>query len=442
MNHHITEKELAAWQQDFVADPMNVLRRNALAGTDIKQVAIDSQLLLSNQPCFTHEVKSGNILAQNKTGRCWLFSALNTLRVKAIAKHNLKQSFAFSVNYINFWDKLEKSNWFLEEIIKCIDEVPLGDRARALLRWPMMEGGQWFMACDLIAKYGLVPDETMPDTFAGSDSGNLNQCLNFRLRMAAVELRRAYEQGGDTEVLLQCKEETLRDVYQMLCCTLGTPPRQVEYTYYDAAGTYHRLPQQTPAEFYHYMADTDLADYVCVANAPTANRPFHQVYTLRDSGNVTGTRGARYYNLEMADVKELVIRQLQDGEAVWFGCDCMKMMDRQKGAMSRYLYQYRPLFGVELDMDKGDMINYFHSQPNHNMTIAGVELVNGTPRRWKVENSWGSQVGHNGFYVMDDDFMEQYAFLFVIHKKHLSQQQLAEAEGRPVVLESWDPLGA
>ncbi|MGM9663017.1 MAG: aminopeptidase C [Oscillospiraceae bacterium] len=442
MTEKITAKELAAWEERFRRDPMNALRENALADTDIKQVAIDRQKLLENQPCFSDEVKSGTILAQSKTGRCWLFAALNTLRVKAIARHGLKPGFAFSANYLAFWDKLERANWFLEEIIRHIGEVPLGDRARALLRAPIQEGGQWFMACDLIDKYGLVPNELMPDTFAGADSGNLNQCLSFQLRMAAAELRRMHEEGRGEDALRARKEAFLQGIYQILRCALGAPPASFSYAYYDAKGDYRRLPEQTPQEFYRFMTGTDLRDYVCVANAPTATHPFHRTFTIRDSGNVVGTGGALYYNLEMPVIKELLVRQLQDGQSVWFGCDCMKMMDRQKGVMSRELYRYESLFGLPFEMDKGDMLSYFHSQPNHNMAIVGVDIVDGAPRRWKVENSWGSQVGQAGFYTMDDGFLEQYAFLFVIEKKYLTGAQLEELTQEPIVLEPWDPLGA
>ncbi|WP_158097397.1 MULTISPECIES: C1 family peptidase [unclassified Flavonifractor] len=441
MEKQIKQRDILSWQETLAADPLRPMRQNCLAHTDLKQVAIDQSLLVENRPCFSLEVEGGSILAQNKTGRCWLFSALNILRVGTIRKQRLKPTFAFSVNYLNFWDKLEKANLFLERILEHLEQVPSGDYVRSLLRFPVQEGGQWFMFRDLVKKYGLVPAEVMPETYAAADSGNLNQCLNFKLRAGAAELKRLWEGGASQQELRAYKETILEAIYRILCCTLGTPPRSFRYEYYDRDGQYHILAEQTPMEYAKSVLDHDLDDYITVANYPTKDKPFRRVYQIPGHKNMEGGGPALYYNLEMADIKSMLIRQLQDGEGIWFGCDCMKMMDRQQGVMSRELYDYEGLFGVPFHMEKGDMLDFFQSEPNHNMTITGVDLVDGKPTRWKVENSWGSEVGHGGFYVMDDSFLEHYAFLFVLHKRCLTPEQLADLEQTPIPLPSWDPMG-
>ena len=441
MEKQIGGPELQAWRAAFDADPLNRMRQNCLAHTDIKQVALDQNLLVKNRPCFSCEVAGGTILAQNKTGRCWLFSALNILRAGTIRKEHLKPDFAFSVNYLNFWDKLEKANRFLQWMLEHMDQVPHGEEARALLRWPVREGGQWFMFRDLVKKYGLVPAEVMPETYAAADSGNLNQCLNLKLRAGAAELKRLWESSAPRQALLDGKERLLGEVYGILCCALGTPPTSFRYEYYDRDGVYHRLDEQTPLEYARTVLEHDLDDYVTVTNYPTRDKPFRRVYQIPGHGNMEGGGPAVYYNLEMADIKPMLVRQLQDGEAIWFGCDCIKMMDRQRGLMSRYAYDYQGLFGVSFHMEKGDMVDFLQSEPNHNMLLSGVDVLDGAPVRWKVENSWGSEVGHGGYYVMDDSYLEQYAFLFVLHKRFFTPEQLEDLEQEPILLPPWDSMG-
>ena len=63
-----------------------------------------------------------------------------------------------------FWDKLEKANYFLENIIETRDE-PLDSRMiQALLSDPLSDGGQWDMFVNLVDKYGVVPKSFMPET--------------------------------------------------------------------------------------------------------------------------------------------------------------------------------------------------------------------------------------------------------------------------------------
>lgn len=47
----------------------------------------------------------------------------------------------------------------------------------------------------------------------------------------------------------------------------------------------------------------------------------------------------------------------------------------------------------------------------------------------------------DGRYMMDDSFLEKYAFQFVINKKYLTRTQLSELKQKPIVLRSDDPMG-
>lgn len=70
-------------------------------------------------------------------------------------KHDLKE-FELSQAYLFFWDKLEKANYFLEQMIDTADEDLEGRLVQRLLSQPVADGGQWDMAANLVEKYGLV----------------------------------------------------------------------------------------------------------------------------------------------------------------------------------------------------------------------------------------------------------------------------------------------
>lgn len=92
---------------------------------------------------------------QRASGRCWLFASTNVFRVAIMKKHNLKE-FELSQAYLFFWDKLEKANWFLEQIIDTAQEDLDTRLVQELLAAPVNDGGQWDMVVNLVAKYGLV----------------------------------------------------------------------------------------------------------------------------------------------------------------------------------------------------------------------------------------------------------------------------------------------
>lgn len=100
-------------------------------------------------------VEGAPITNQKSSGRCWLFAATNVFRVAIMKRYNMKE-FELSQSYLFFWDKLEKANYFMEQILDTLDEN-LDDRlVQTLLKDPVGDGGQWDMAANLVEKYGLV----------------------------------------------------------------------------------------------------------------------------------------------------------------------------------------------------------------------------------------------------------------------------------------------
>jgi len=61
------------------------------------------------------ELEGTPVTNQRSSGRCWLFASTNVFRVPIIKKYKLT-GFELSQNYLFFWDKLEKANFFLERM--------------------------------------------------------------------------------------------------------------------------------------------------------------------------------------------------------------------------------------------------------------------------------------------------------------------------------------
>jgi len=372
-----------------------------------------------------------------------MFAALNNIRYSISKKLNIKNhDFELSQSYTMFWDKLEKSNYFLENIIETRDLKLDSRKVMWLLSNPTNDGGQWDMFTGIIEKYGIVPKYMMPESYSSSNSKVLNKILNLKLRDYASILRKMSRNGADLPELRDTKENMVEEIYSVLSHFLGEPPRAFDFEYRNKDGEFYRDENITPVEFYNKYSGVKMKDYVSIINAPTDDKPFHQTYTVEFLGNVVEGQKIHYLNLDINKLKELSIAQLKDGEPVWFGCDVGQWSDREQGIMDTELYNYEDVLNVEFSLDKGERLKYGESVLTHAMVFTGVNLYNDRPDRWKVQNSWGEDAGQDGFFVMSDNWFEEFNYEVVINKKYLSEQLLKDYKKEPVQLAPWDPMGS
>ena len=184
-----------------------------------------------------------------------------------------------------------------------------------------------------------------------------------------------------------------------------------------------------------------LKNYVSIVNAPTKDKPYNEVYTVDYLGNVIGGKEIRYLNLEMKEFKKLVVKQLKNRELVWFGSDCSRYGDRPNGLWDDKLFAYDDSFGMDLTLSKESSLDNRHSAMNHAMVLTGVNLIDEEPTKWKIENSWGTNVANKGYYMCSDSWFDRFVYQAVINKKHLTTKQLKCLEKEPKHLNPWDPMG-
>ncbi|WP_195957450.1 aminopeptidase C [Enterococcus gallinarum] len=437
ISKNTTEKFAEAYQQN---NKQNALQRGVVKN-GITASAETIQGHVNNVPVFSVDVTTGKVSNQKQSGRCWMFAALNTFRHKMLNAFNLKD-FELSQNHTFFWDKYEKANYFYENVLATAQE-PLSSRKVAfLLQTPQQDGGQWDMIVSIFQKYGVVPKAVMPESSNSSNSRDLNNYLNKKLRKDAGTLRQLVADGQSEAAIQEAKEGMLQEIYNFLATSLGAPPETFDFEYRDEEKNYHIDRGLTPQTFYDKYVGVDLDDYVSIINAPTADKPYNKSYTVEMLGNVVGGKEVKYLNVDMETFKKLAIAQLEQGESVWFGCDVGQSSTRDSGIMALDAYNMNDLFDIDFTMTKAQRLDYGESLMTHAMVLTGVDIVDGKSTKWKVENSWGEKVGTNGFFVMSDEWMDEYTYQIVVRKEFLTAEQLAAFEAEPQVLAPWDPMGA
>lgn len=416
-------------------DKLTTLQR-ALVKNSISNSVISNEIKGKDTFKFSIDIKTMTATNQKQSGRCWIFAGLNVLREIIASKYNI-ENFEFSQNYVAFYDKLEKINFALEKLI----ELRNKDEDDRVLLWLLdngiADGGQWDMLVNVIEKYGLVSKDAMLETESSSGTREVNYLVNCMIRKFNHKIRKM----KNLKEIRALKESTIKDAYNLLCTCFGTPPAKFDFEYVNKNGEYHLEKDLKPIEFYkNYVGDV-LKDYVSIINAPTTDKPFNKVYTVDYLGNVVGGNDIKYLNLELKEFKKLVLAQLKDKEVVWFGSDCSRYGDRSVGIWDDKLFTYNESFGIDFNFTKEEALVNRNSAMNHAMVITGVNLDEDNPTKWKIENSWGSEVANKGYYLCSDSWFDRFVYQAVVNKKYLTKEQKDILKKKASHLNPWDPMG-
>ena len=441
----IQAEDLLAAKNAWSQERANAVAKNAVTSMGIRTAARVPEAVAKNALAFDIDLAQGDRCNQQRSGRCWMFASLNTMRYRTIKKYNLK-TFELSQAYPLFWDKLEKSNWFLCNIIDTLDEPLDGRLVSYLLTDPICDGGQWDMFRALVAKYGVCPKEAMPETACSKNTHEMDAYLTRYLRGCARRLRDAHAAGTAVDDLQQMRAQMVEEIYALLVTCLGEPPATFEVRLRDKDDNLALSGTFTPQEFFATAVDMQLDDFVSLISAPTADKPFGHAFTVSRLGNVVEAGGVRYLNLPVDELKRVAVAQLADGLPVWFGCDVDQSYLREEGIMDTASIDIDGLFGfaVEKCLDRAERLDYGESLMTHAMVFEGVRLnEDGKPTLWKVENSWGKDHGRDGFDTISDAWFDEYVYQVVVDKKYLTPQQRDVYENeQAAVLAPWDPMGS
>ena len=435
----ITDKELQEIQGSFKLDaPTKAIQNILTSDANIKANALNRKLQGKIDHYFKYRVDVKGITDQQQSGRCWMFTSMNVLRPSIMKKYNIS-SFDFSHNYLYFWDIFEKSNLFLENIIATAGQ-PMEDRAvTEFFKNPVNDGGVWNLYYNAAKKYGVVPQEVMPETAHSNNTSQLLSVVNEKLRMGGYTLREMAAAGEKEKALRAEKTNILKDVYRILALCLGEPPHQFTWRYKTTDGQICELKDYTPKQFYDEItpADFNPENYIMVMNDPT--REYYKTYEIANYRNTIEGINWIYLNLPNEDIKAAALASIKNNEALYASCDVGKQMNSKEGILDPSMYDYESLLGVKLQMDKKARILTRQSGSSHAMTLVGCDTdENDKPVKWEFENSWGPAAGHNGYLTFTDKWFDEYMFRLVVKKQYLNEKALEALKGKPVQLPAWD----
>ncbi|BDR55208.1 aminopeptidase [Bombiscardovia apis] len=445
----LSSSALEGLREEFDQRPANRLAMNAVTSSGIEPVAhnYDRSRLLQHR--FSVSVDNGKVTTQAHSGRCWLFSSLNVARFVARRALNIDTEstsnpagdFEFSQNYAMYCDKLERVNYFLQDTAALVraGEPVDSQLMQFLLSDVMGDGGQWVMAMNLYKKYGAVPKQYYPETASSQNTGEMNYQLRSLLHQAVAHM------AEDPSSIDQIVKDYTAAGHRILTIHLGTPPTSFDWEWTDKDGNFHRDGEITPQEFWQKYVKAGLEDYVCLVDDPRREHPKGKKIGIEHLGNVAGGDPTEYLNVDAQFMKDCA-RQLlsEQGLPVWFGADCHPMMDRKEGQWATDLFEYGRVYDVDFDLDKEERVRFGQSAMNHAMAFVGVDVADDgkTTNRWKVENSWGSAIADKGYFVMSDDWFDEYVYEVAVPKSMLPEEYRKAFDEPAIMLPAWDPMGA
>lgn len=435
----ITEKELQEIQSSFKEDPATKAIQNVLtSNANITANALNNSLQGKIDHYFKYRVNVKGITDQKSSGRCWMFTSMNVLRPSIIEKYNLSE-FDFSHNYLYFWDIFEKSNLFLENIIATSKDSFDDRTVEYLFKSPVSDGGVWNLYYNLGQKYGVVPQEVMPETAHSNNTRQMINLVNEKLRLGGYNLREQAASGKKIQELRNEKAIILKDVYRILVLCLGEPPKQFTWRYKDKNGSVKELSSYTPQQFYKEITPEDYSpsNYIMIMNDPT--REYYKLYEIKNYKNTIEGINWIYLNLPNEDIKKAALASIKSNEPMYASCDVGKQMNRESGILDPEMYDYESLLGVNLSMDKKARILTRQSGSTHAMTLVGCDTdMSDQPIKWEFENSWGAASGNKGYLTFTDKWFSEYMFRIVVHKKYLDAKAQNCLTQKPIQLPMWD----
>lgn len=424
MEEQISMNQIKEFSKQYNSKIENKLMENAITKNGIDAVCIDKKVIQENKNVFQIELSQTKRYDQTGTRRCWIYAGINMIKRDIATNMNIDDmKLELSINYIAFFDKLEKSNMAYENIIHSDHTTIEYLLSEGILKNSVAEGGYWEEFVAIVDKYGIVLAQDMPETYDSKNSARLIQLYTEKVKKDIISLLELKNQKVDIKELRKQKKKYLQENYELLSKVLGEPVQRFSLEYQDKDGKYVQYKEMTPMEFKHKFLKIDLQEFVSIGNVPMYNKEYYQRYEKEYMGNVYQGSNIYFINLPIEELKELVIKQLKDKIPVWFACEVKKMRDIQSGILDTRLYHYEKILGLRR-LNKRENLDFEDICLQHAMCFVGVNLEEGKIQRWKVEDSYGTKERMDGYYVMNDNYFEEFVMNIVIHKKYLSEQQI------------------
>lgn len=429
----INIKLLKKFEKMYDLDTTNELMENAISNVGIREASKNKRVINKHDFIFNEQIEIKNITNQKQSGRCWLFAALNMARPKVIKELNL-ESFEFSQTYLYFYDNIEKTNLFLDMIIKTKDLDINSREVINVLKFKTDDGGYFEYFKALIDKYGIVPKNVMAESFNSENSSDMFERVEEIIKKYAMDIRRAKGQ----EEIENLKEECLYKAYNIFVKCIGKPVEKFDFEYLDKDKKYHIEKDLSPKDFYKKYVGDFYENKIRLINDPRERNPYGRVFVNPEVKNIVEMDGLKGLNVPMEEMKKALLKSLKDGIPSWFACDVLKSSDRKTGIMDLGIYNYEKTLTEVGEFTKADRLDMRESVATHAMNITGVKTKDGEIKIWKVENSWGEKNGDKGIFSMTDSWFDKYSYEIIIDKKYVSEFYLKGFDKEEIVYSPYD----
>ena len=440
MENQISLEQLENFRKVYNSEKTNKIIENAITNNGLENACINRDIIIENQPIFNVELPESKRYDQKDSWKCWIFGGLNLIKYNIAKIFDMKvMDLELSSNHISFYDKLEKSNNVYENVINlentefdylCKNEV---------LKFCVSEGGYWDMFVSIVNKYGIIPYSYNFDAVESTAVQRVEYLYTEKIKKDVLKLIELKKSKVDINSLRKEKDKFLQENYTLLCKIYGEPLTKFDFEYKDKDGNYKRIKNLTPIEFKNKFLDLKLENFVTIGNTPMYNKEYYKIYQKKYLGNIYEKSYVKYLNLPIEDLKELTIKQLKDNIPVYMGAHILKFRDKKSGVLDIRLYNYEDTLKMKR-LSKEESLNLYDISMHHIMSFTGVNLVDDKPQRWKVEDSYGDKEKVNGYYIMNDNFFDEFVLSVVIDKKYLSENQLKLLDQKPIEFAVEEPF--
>lgn len=434
-------------KENFNKNNINKMVQNLLCSNDLHKISEVREYMQSLNYNFSHVVEPVlSATDQGDSDRCWMFAILNLIRHELIKNMNLPYDFELSGNYLSFYDKMEKCNYFLVKFMNSKDIEEIEDNTNVLSEG-LSDGGNWVTCFHLIQKYGLVPKSCYSECSNSFSTNIINTVISIKLREFALLLIKE-----DKKKRPKLKDEMMEQIYQILSKMLGTPPcpdesfdwhysarqsmdeilkKEQQRVIKDKYNTLQnkKIIRATPLDFYKRYICNNLDDYYSFSHDPRKKYNTYYKYSYEDIMTCDGKQ-LGCYNISIDELSQLCINSILDNTPVHFECDATHYLHREAKLFDPKCVDYSVFFGIKFDsLTKEETLRVHESDVNHAMLLVGVDLdENKNPIKWKVENSWGQQpdtskdnTNTNDYYTMSHDWFKKYVYNIIILRDYVDQ---------------------
>ena len=432
-------EDIKRFSKRYNENKMNKIIENAITTNGLEKACMNKRIIEDNPAVFNIELPETSRYDQKLSHKCWIYAGLNVIQYDVAKNLNIQvKDLKLSSSYLSFFDKLEKSNSIYENIIQ-LENVDFSFMHNEKILIPcMVEGGYWPSFAALVEKYGIMPESMMPNAVEGENFEVAERLLSEKVKKDILQIVEMKHRNETIEEIEKQKDMFLQENYELLSKIYGEPKLEFTYEYKDKEGKYIRYENMTPMQFKSKFLSLPVEDFVCIANLPMYNKEYGKVYHKKYWESVKDQSSVRFLNLPMEELKKLAVKQLEDGIPVQVGAHIRKFRDKKSGVLDTKLYNYETSLPFK-PLTKTEALNMHDIKMHHAMAIVGVNVVEEKTQRWKIEDSYGEKEKINGYYIMTDEFFDQFVFEVVINKKYLSEEQIQMLQQDPILFDVGEP---